>query len=111
MYDVSKPALDTVTKKGGVACDSPAQVASKSDIIFTMLPNNDIVLEAYGGKNGVFETAKKGSLLVDSSTISPDTAKTVHSQAKQHNLEFIDAPVSGGKSKLYLLVTSFDNKS
>lgn len=101
VYDVSKNAMDSVTSKGAKACSSAADVASNSDIVFTMLPNNDIVYESYAGKDGVFKGAKKNALLVDSSTISPDVAKRVCSEAKNSGLSFIDAPVSGGKVRFW----------
>lgn len=64
-----------------------------------MLPNNHIVYDAYAGKHGVFEGAKKNTLLVDSSTISPDVARSVCGEARERGMEFIDAPVSGGKRR------------
>lgn len=96
VYDVEKSAIEPIKGKGAKSCTSPADVASHSDVVFTMLPNNDIVREAYNGKDGVFSGAKKGTLLVDSSTISPDVAQSIGTVANGKGFQFIDAPVSGG---------------
>lgn len=104
VYDIAKNAVEPVKSKGATACGTPAEVASQSDIVFTMLPNNAIVVDAYSGKDGVFSGAKKGSLLVDSSTISPDVAQHVAKAANGKGFEFIDAPVSGGKCYINIIL-------
>lgn len=96
VYDIAKEAVEPVIRKGATDCSSPADVAAQSDVLFTMLPNNDIVADTYNGKNGVFSGAKKGALFVDSSTISPLVAQNVGSSAQEKGFNFIDAPVSGG---------------
>lgn len=46
----------------------------------------------------LFSAAKKNVLLIDSSTVDPSVSQSIASQAKKHNLRFIDSPVSGGSS-------------
>lgn len=74
---------------------SPAELASKVDRVITMIPTPKDVLQVYLGEGGVVSGAKKGTLLVDSSTIDPGTAKQVEAAAKKNGLEFVDAPVTG----------------
>ena len=54
------------------------------------------VKEVYFGKEGIIENAKAGAILIDMTTSSPDLAKDITKEAKAHQLESLDAPVSGG---------------
>lgn len=96
VYDIAPEASVVVKEAGAVVVNSPAEVAAQSDTIITMLPNSSHVMEAFTGENGILKTVKPGSLLVDSSTISPDTAKELFALSQKKNSLFIDAPVSGG---------------
>uniref|UniRef100_H3A4B7 3-hydroxyisobutyrate dehydrogenase, mitochondrial n=2 Tax=Latimeria chalumnae TaxID=7897 RepID=H3A4B7_LATCH len=75
---------------------SPADVAEKADRIITMLPSSPNVLEAYTGSNGILKKVKKGSLLIDSSTIDPAVSRELANAVEKLDAVFMDAPVSGG---------------
>ena len=96
VYDVDSSAVDTLVSKGAQKGSSPKEVAAASDQVVTMLPNNDIVRAVYSGADGVLAGAKKGALLIDSSTIDPAVSKEVAEAAKSKGAAFVDAPVSGG---------------
>jgi 3-hydroxyisobutyrate dehydrogenase len=82
--------------KGAVWAENVAMVASKSDVIFTMVGYPRDVREVYFGNNGILAYAKPGSLLVDMTTTSPTLAVEIYEKAIQCNLYAVDAPVSGG---------------
>lgn len=61
-----------------------------------MLPNNIIVYDTYTGPNGILQGASPKKILVDSSTIAPAMAKKIAGICNEAQIEFMDAPVSGG---------------
>lgn len=89
----AQPLVDT----GATMGDNPADVASKSDIVFLCLTDTKAVQEAVFGENGVASGARKGSILVDFSSIQPDASREMAERLKaEAGMDWIDAPVSGG---------------
>lgn len=76
--------------------ESLEDLAKNSNFVITMLPNSTIVREVYEGNGGVFAHAKKGTVMIDCSTIEHDVARDLASKAKSGGFSMIDAPVSGG---------------
>jgi 2-hydroxy-3-oxopropionate reductase len=99
VFDVVPAPLQEVVAAGAEKGLSPADVAAKTDIVITMLPNSPHVKEVVLGKNGVIEGAKKGCLVVDMSSIAPLAAKEVAAGLAGRGIDFLDAPVSGGEPK------------
>ncbi|PWA15293.1 hypothetical protein CCH79_00008422, partial [Gambusia affinis] len=94
--DVFPECCKELQDLGAQVVDSPAYVAEKADRIITMLPSSPNVIEVYTGSNGILKKVKKGTLLVDSSTIDPAVAKEMAVAAEKMGAVFMDAPVSGG---------------
>lgn len=84
-----------VAAGGATEADSLAAVAQAKTVI-TMLPASRHVESAYLGERGVLAHAKPGTLLIDCSTIAPDSARKVAAAASERRLTLLDAPVSGG---------------
>ena len=61
------------------------KVASQSDTVVTMLPNNSIVSNVYTGSDGIFSTVKAGTLLIDSSTVDPALSKQLACQVSDND--------------------------
>ncbi|KAG9476219.1 hypothetical protein GDO78_003004, partial [Eleutherodactylus coqui] len=76
--------------------ESPSDVADKADRIITMLPSSLNAIDVYTGANGILKKVKKGSLLIDSSTIDPAVSKELAKAVEKMGAVFMDAPVSGG---------------
>ena len=88
------PALKAAAEgKGAKVFDSGAEAAADADVVITSLPNGDIVKRCYAE---VLPAAKEGTLLIDTSTISVDDARTINAQAAERSFAQLDAPVSGG---------------
>ncbi len=96
-YNRSRPAVDRLVSRGGRAAASVAEAVRDADVVVTMLPDSPDVEAVVLGEDGVFAHAKPGLLLVDCSSIRPDTSKTVAGAAKQRGVRVLDAPVSGGE--------------
>jgi 2-hydroxy-3-oxopropionate reductase len=91
--------FDDLVSSGAEGAVSNKEVASKSDIIITMLPNSPHVKEAVLGAGGVIEGIKAGAIVVDMSSIAPAASQEVGAALKAKNVAFLDAPVSGGEPK------------
>ncbi len=98
-YDIVTDALKEVVAAGAEEGKSPKDVAARSEIIITMLPNSPHVKEVVLGANGVLEGAKPGTILVDMSSIAPLVSKEVYEKVKAKGVVMLDAPVSGGEPK------------
>jgi 3-hydroxyisobutyrate dehydrogenase len=94
-FDLSAAMLDPVLTAGAGKASSANDAAQEADAIVTMLPAGEHVRQVYLG-NGILGVAKRGTLLIDSSTIDIDSARAVHAAAEESGFDFVDAPVSGG---------------
>ncbi len=97
VYNRSQAAVKELAGKGAVACRSSAEVAEKADIVFIMVPDTPDVEQVLFGPNGVAETVRKGSIVVDMSSISPIATKDFAEKLSAKGVEMLDAPVSGGQ--------------
>ncbi|WP_139230785.1 NAD(P)-dependent oxidoreductase [Paenibacillus catalpae] len=76
---------------------SPADAVRESEIVITMISNDAAIREVYFGDNGIFGAVRPGTILIDSSTISPSLALELTSTAESKGAVFLDAPVTGSK--------------
>ncbi|MCC6197477.1 MAG: 2-hydroxy-3-oxopropionate reductase [Burkholderiales bacterium] len=83
--------------QGGTACANGKEVAQKSDIVITMVPDTPHVEAALFGDNGVAQGLSKGKIVVDMSSISPLATKEFAKKVEALGCEYLDAPVSGGE--------------
>jgi 2-hydroxy-3-oxopropionate reductase len=96
-YDNRPTAVEWFVADGGKAVESIA-AATAADVVITMLPDSPQVEEVVLGVDGVLEHADPGLLLIDMSTIRPDTSVTVAAAAAARGVRALDAPVSGGET-------------
>ena len=84
---------------GAESAASGREVALKSDVIITMLPNSPQIKEVILGAGGLIEGCKSGQIVVDMSSIAPAASQEVGAALKAKGVAFLDAPVSGGEPK------------
>ena len=96
VYTRTKEKASGVLTKGAKWADNVSMLASKSDVIITMLGYPQDVRDVYFGDKGILAYAKPGSFLVDMTTTSPSLAKEIYDTAVHFKLYAVDAPVSGG---------------
>ena len=99
VYDIVPEKVADAVTAGAQAGSSNKEVAAKSDIVITMLPNSPEVKEAVLGPGGVLEGARAGMILIDMSSIAPLASQEVAAEAKKKGVAMLDAPVSGGEPK------------
>lgn len=92
-YDPVPAAVAAAAERGAAVFDTAAAAVSDVDVVITMLPDGAVVKRCYAQ---VLPAARAGTLFIDSSTISVDDARAVHTLAGEHGLAQLDAPVSGG---------------
>jgi 2-hydroxy-3-oxopropionate reductase len=97
VHNRSPAPVQALVAAGAEAGASAAEVAASADVVITMVPDSPDVEAVVLGEDGVLSTARQGLLLIDMSTIRPDTARLVGKQAQARGVRFLDAPVSGGE--------------
>ena len=76
--------------------DTPQEIAEKSDVVITMLPDTPDVEQVVTSRDGIFAGMRPGILIIDMSTISPVTVRKLACETEARGGDFLDAPVSGG---------------
>ena len=98
VHNRSRAAVNDLTKEGAQAATDAKEVAGRTEIIITMLPDSSDVDLVCAGEDGIFSALKSGTLLIDMSTISPAVACKLAGDAQRRGCDMLDAPVSGGEA-------------
>lgn len=93
----SRGPVDELVALGASAGTSPRDVASRSEIVITMLPDSPDVENVVLGADGVVQGIKSGALWIDMSTIAPATTRAIAAELAKKGVASLDAPVSGGE--------------
>lgn len=96
VYDIVKTRVEAAVKEGAEAGRSSKEVAEKSDVIITIVPSSPHVREVILGKKGVLEGVRKGSIVIDMSTIDPVTTREISRILAEKGVKMLDAPVARG---------------
>jgi 2-hydroxy-3-oxopropionate reductase len=96
VHNRSQAAVDELVAEGAIRADSPKEVASQVDVVFTNLPDSPDVEKVVLGENGIIEGAHDGLIYIDNSTIKPATARMIAEKLSAKKMFALDAPVSGG---------------
>jgi 3-hydroxyisobutyrate dehydrogenase-like beta-hydroxyacid dehydrogenase len=110
VYDIKKEPVEELVRAGAKAAGSPKEVALVSDVICYSLPDPAISEQlTLDSQNGVLAGARKGTVIIELSTVLPSTVRKMAEAAKKIGVEVIDSPVMGGhrgavEGTLYLVV-------
>ena len=96
VHSRSPEPVEALAGEGAQAAGGPSEVAQRSDVVITMLPDSPAVEAVVLGEGGVLDGARRGALLVDMSTIHPTVSIAVAKAAAERGVAALDAPVSGG---------------
>jgi 2-hydroxy-3-oxopropionate reductase len=96
VHNRSPAKARALAEEGAAIATSPREVAQRSDVVITMLPDSPDVEAVVSGPGGVLEGIRPGSLLVDMSTISPGVTRALAERLAARGASMLDAPVSGG---------------
>ena len=96
VFDLSSEAVKALTSEGAKSAATIQEAVEGAEVVISMLPAGQHVEAVYLGDNGLLKNLPSTTLVIDSSTIAPETAKGVAEAAVAAGITFMDAPVSGG---------------
>ncbi|NET56584.1 MAG: NAD(P)-dependent oxidoreductase [Symploca sp. SIO2E6] len=91
-----RPGVEVAANAGATIVSSIREAVETADVVFLCVGDVPDVEEVILGVGGVTESARPGTLVIDTSTIGPNAAQNIGAKLKQHQLRFLDAPISGG---------------
>lgn len=97
-FTLEREKLDRLAANGGTAAPSIAEAVKDADVVVTMVPASPHVEAIAYGDDGILAHAKKGALLIDMSSITPQTSIDLAEAAREKGVRVLDAPVSGGEA-------------
>ena len=96
VFDLDTGAIEEAQGFGASPASTGAEVAAQSDIIITMVPDSPHVEAAIAGNGGIIEGIRAESVVIEMSTILPETGKRMAELLAEKGADFVDAPVTGG---------------
>ncbi|MET9925213.1 MULTISPECIES: 2-hydroxy-3-oxopropionate reductase [unclassified Streptomyces] len=97
-YTLEQDKIDRLVAAGGTGASSIADAVRDADVVITMVPASPQVEAIAYGSEGILANAKRGALLVDMSSITPQTSVDLAKNAAEKGIRVLDAPVSGGEA-------------
>lgn len=98
VYNRTAERVETLVEMGARYLTSLEQLGAASDVIFSMIADDSALFDITVGKGGVFQTMKEKSIFVDMSTVSPSASARVAAAAREYDIAYLRAPVSGSTS-------------
>ena len=99
VYNRSKESVKELVGEGASEALSPKELAERSDIVILSLPSPEVVKEVILGYDGLVSGKKNLHVIIDTSTTDPESAREIEKELAKEEIDFIDAPVSGGPEK------------
>jgi 3-hydroxyisobutyrate dehydrogenase-like beta-hydroxyacid dehydrogenase len=108
-WNRTKEKAESLFKLGMRWADSPRQLASGSEVVFSMVTDSEAVKALALGENGIISGLRKDAVYLDMSTVDPDASRAIGAEFAKAGLTMMDAPVSGttltlGQGKASLMV-------
>ncbi len=97
-FNRSPGKAEALVSAGGREATSVGDATGEADVVCLMLPDSPDVVGVLRGEDGVLAHARPGALLIDFSTIRPDVARELATEAAARGFRLLDAPVSGGEA-------------
>jgi 3-hydroxyisobutyrate dehydrogenase len=94
-YDRNHNKAEELIRYGGTAAESVSELSSSCNVVLSCLPSDEAVLDIYRGPDGVFAHASRGSVVIDMSTVYPETSKELSRLGSERGVEVLDVTISG----------------
>lgn len=94
--DLNQDAVKELVNAGAQE-GTPGEIGGSCEVVFTILPNGTIVRNVLFGEKGVARAMKRGGILCDMSSVTPEDSKICYEKCREYGIGFLDAPVSGGE--------------
>lgn len=98
VFDLNPKSIKELSGKGATACVDCKEIAQKSDIVISMVPDSPDVEKVALAENGIIDSARDGLIYIDMSTIAPAVSVKVANVLGEKGVRCLDAPVSGGET-------------
>jgi 3-hydroxyisobutyrate dehydrogenase len=96
VFTRTKSKASDLVKRGATLVESPAECAKHADVVFVCVTDTPDVQDVLLGKHGVVQSARKGLIVIDHSTISPKATREMAAELHKKGATLLDAPISGG---------------
>jgi len=96
VYNRTPAKCRVLSDQGATVCDSAADVAARSEVVFINVPDTPDVDSVLFGPEGIIDGAEPGLIVIDNSTISPSKTRQFAIRLQDMEIDYLDAPVSGG---------------
>jgi 3-hydroxyisobutyrate dehydrogenase-like beta-hydroxyacid dehydrogenase len=94
-YDRQRSKAEELTRYGGTVADSVAELSPSCDVILSCLATDEAVLNTYQGADGALAHAHRGALVIDLSTVSPETSRALSRLGSERGVQVLDVTISG----------------
>jgi len=95
VYDLNIRQADAIAARGGIVAKTLSELARAADVILSCLTNDAAVISVYTEPEGVFSGAKAGTVVIEMSTISPETSRELHRVGARRGVDVLDVAISG----------------
>ncbi len=95
VYNRTPSKANSLVEKGATRSLHIRQLVENSDVIITMVSDDQAVKDLYLSKEGILDASPANKILIDMSTVSPKTTQEIYEKAKNAGARYLDAPVSG----------------
>jgi 3-hydroxyisobutyrate dehydrogenase len=95
VYDRNIAKADAIAARGGVVAKNILELAGNADVILSCLTNDEAVQSVFAGPAGIFAEARPGTIVLEMSTISPESSRELHKLGARRGIEVLDVAISG----------------
>jgi 3-hydroxyisobutyrate dehydrogenase len=95
VYDLNPARTQALAEHGGTGAKNIAEVAGEVDVVLSCLTNDEVARSVYAGPAGVFAMVRPGTIVLEMSTISPDSSQELHRLGAQKGIEMLEVAISG----------------
>jgi 3-hydroxyisobutyrate dehydrogenase-like beta-hydroxyacid dehydrogenase len=96
VWNRTASGADELVAAGARLAQSPRELAANSELVLSIVSDPPALEEVLWGQNGAMQGFQRGSIYIDSSTVSPTLARKVATACQERGVRFLDAPVTGG---------------
>jgi len=97
VYNRTSEKAQPLVEQGATLAHTPAEAVANSEVVLSMLADDDVCRQVWLGKNGALTAAAPGAVLVESSTVTPQWIEELDRAARARSLDLLDAPVTGSR--------------
>jgi 3-hydroxyisobutyrate dehydrogenase len=94
-YDRDHSKAEELIQYGGRVAQSISELSSNCNVVLSCLPSDEAVLNIYRGSEGVFANAKRGTQVIDLSTVYPETSQELSRLGSEYGVDVLDVTISG----------------